>query len=190
MRRPGAVARTPLASYLRGGFSPLEGSRRARRPPSNHPGSLTFWKKLFGGDDRGRVDYYQEGVGLLEAGNFHEALTSFRLALKESPGDRVILQQIAICYTRIGMTDEAAKTYKHVLQKEPTAAGAHYGLAFLLLKGGDGDAAAQHLEAFLANAPSDAAVFGHVDHARQALARLRGEAHDAPQEPPPPDELF
>jgi tetratricopeptide (TPR) repeat protein len=151
---------------------------------------MAFFKKIFGGDKHSRVDYYNEGVDLLTSGKFHEALTSFRLALKEAPGDPVVLQQIAICYTRIGMTDEAAKTYKHVLQKDPGAAGAHYGLAFLLLRDGGADEAIGHLEAFLASAPSGPEAGGHVDHARATLAQLRGEAHESMPEPPPPDELF
>jgi tetratricopeptide (TPR) repeat protein len=151
---------------------------------------MAFWNKLFGGDDLQRVDYYNEGVELLEGGKFHEALTSFRLALKEAPGDAIVLQQIAICYTRIGMTEEAAKTYRHVLQKNPAAAGAHYGLAFILLRGESPESAIPHLEAFLAHAPAGPEAGDHVHHARSTLAQLRGEAHDAPTEPPPPDELF
>ncbi len=150
---------------------------------------MAIWNKLFGGNDRGKVDYYSEGVELLSDGKFHEALTSFRLALKESPGDTLVLQQIAICYTRIGMTDEATKTYKHVLQKDPGASGAHYGIAFLLLRAGHKDEAAKHLEAFLAHPPPRPGTEDHVRHARSTLAGLRGEAHDAPMEPPP-DELF
>ncbi|NJD19926.1 MAG: tetratricopeptide repeat protein [Gemmatimonadetes bacterium] len=144
---------------------------------------MPFWKKLFGGDDPRRVDYYREGSDLLREGKFHEALTSFRLALKEAPGDTVILQQIAICYTRIGMTDEAAKTYRHVLQKEPDASGAHYGLAFILLRAGQPGEAIPHLEAFLAHAPAGPDASEHVAHARGTLAQLRGEAHDHTQEP-------
>lgn len=148
---------------------------------------MAFWKKLFGEDDTRRVDYYREGTELLRDGKFHEALTSFRLALKEAPGDTVVLQQIAICYTRIGMTDEAAKTYKHVLQKDPSASGAHYGLAFILLRAGQPLEAIPHLEAFLANPPSEAGE--HVTHARNTLAQLRGESHESAPEPPP-HELF
>ena len=70
---------------------------------------MAFWNKLFGGGNPQRVDYYNEGLELLADKNFHEALTSFRLALKQSGGDTVILQQIAICYTRIGMMEAAAK---------------------------------------------------------------------------------
>lgn len=149
---------------------------------------MAFWDKLFGDDRLQRVDYYMEGVELLADGKFHEALTSFRLALKEAPGDPIVLQQIAICYTRIGMTEEAAKTYRHVLQKDPAAVGAHYGLAFILLRGETPEAAIEHLEAFLAHAPDSEDAAEHVNHARTTLAQLRGEAHDAAE--PPPDELF
>ncbi len=138
---------------------------------------MAFWNKLFGDDRLQKVDYYREGVELLGDGKFHEALTSFRLALKEAPGDAVVLQQIAICYTRIGMTEEAAKTYRHVLQKDPTAAGAHYGLAFILLRSGRPQEAIPHLEAFLANAPTDPEAQQHVEHARTTLAQLRGATH-------------
>ena len=66
---------------------------------------MSWWNKLFAGTgDDGSVDYYQEGLELLSEGKHHEALTSFRLALKDAPGDPVVLQQIAIAYTRIGMT--------------------------------------------------------------------------------------
>lgn len=145
---------------------------------------MAFWKKILGSDEPRAVDYYQEGVDLLEAGKFHDALTSFRLALKESPGDAVVLQQIAMCYTRIGLTDDAAKTYRHVLQKNPDAAGAHYGLAFILLRGDHPDESIPHLEAFLANAPRGADAGAHIEHARITLSRLRDGTNDPSQEPP------
>ena len=143
---------------------------------------MTWWNKLFGQDDSGRVDYYVEGTDLLSEGKFHEALTSFRLALKEAPGDDVILQQIAIAYTRIGMSDEAAKTYRHVLQKDPTAPGAHYGLAFLLLRSGQHDEAIQHLKAFLEDPPTSEDAAEHVSHARTTLAELSARAHESVDE--------
>ncbi len=137
---------------------------------------MTWLRKLLGGRGHSeRVDYYEEGLALLSEGKFHEALTSFRLALKDAPGDPVVLQQIAIAYTRIGMTDEAAKTYRHVLQRDPAAAGAHYGLAFLLLRSGHQMDAAQHLRAFLDNAPRTVEAEQHVSHARATLAQLTGE---------------
>jgi predicted Zn-dependent protease len=142
---------------------------------------MSFFKRFFGGDDEeGRVDYYDEGMELLAEGKFHEALTSLRLALKDQPGDPVVLQQIAIAYTRIGMTDEAAKTYRHVLQKDPEASGAHYGLAFLLIRSGQMKEAVPHLQAFLARPPSGTAASQHIAHAEATLAQLTGQAHDDP----------
>jgi len=134
---------------------------------------MAFWKKILGNEDVQPVDYYGEGMDLIGSGKFHEALTSFRLALKESPGDPVVLQQIAICYTRIGMVEEAAKTYRHVLQKHPDSPGAHYGLAFILLRSERPAESIPHLEAFLAQAPDDESAGAHVEHARWTLAQLR-----------------
>jgi hypothetical protein len=47
---------------------------------------MTWWKRIVGGSpETDRIDYYREALALAEAGSLHEALTSFRLALKESP---------------------------------------------------------------------------------------------------------
>lgn len=137
---------------------------------------MGLFKKLFKAADGNRVDYYREGLDLLGVGKYHEALTSFRLALREAPRDTAILQQIAITYTRIGMTDEAVKTYRSVLDKDPQLAGAHYGLAFLLLREGRAEEAAGHLRAFLAHPPEGAEAVRHIEHARTTLATLSGAA--------------
>jgi len=137
---------------------------------------MSLWKKLFNNGTKDRVDYYEEGLELLRAGKFHESLTSFRLAQRESPRDTAILQQMAIVYTRIGMTDEALRTYRAVLDRDPESSGAHYGIAFLLLKEGRPDSAADHLRAFLNAPPTGADAKRHIDHARQTLSELAGEA--------------
>ena len=144
---------------------------------------MAFWKKLFGSVDDRLVDYYDEGVALVQDAKYHEALTSFRLALKSAPGDAVVLQQIAICYTRIGMVDEATKTYQHVLQKDPSSSGAHYGLAFIMVSSESPEQAIPHLESFLSNAPRAENARSHVEHAKLTLAQLRGEAPSEASEP-------
>jgi Flp pilus assembly protein TadD len=133
-------------------------------------------------------DYYEEGTVLLREEKFHEALTSFRLALRETPNDTDVLQQIAVTYTRIGMTDEATRTYRRVLELKPHAAGAHYGLAFLLLQAGNTDEAVAHLRAFLARPPQVPSAQRHVQHARATLAELTGEG-EAEAGPAPSGEL-
>lgn len=140
---------------------------------------MEFLKKLFGAsDEKDRVDYYREGLELLRVQRYHEALTSFRLALRENPRDVAVLQQIAITHTRIGMTEEAARTYRAVLEADPGAMGAHYGLAFLLLREGREEAAAQHLRSFLASPPAETDASGHIEHARATLARLEEQLRD------------
>ena len=136
---------------------------------------MSLWNKIFGGPVRAeRIDYYEEGLLLAQEGKHHEALTSLRLALKESPGDLIVLQQIAIAYTRIGMEEEAIKTYRHVLHRNPDSPGAHYGLAFLMLRHGSASEAVEHLDAFLANPPTDAEAQDYVEHARRTLGELKG----------------
>jgi tetratricopeptide (TPR) repeat protein len=136
---------------------------------------MSIWKRLFG-QDKEFVDYYDEGLELLNAGKYHEALTSFRLALRDTPFDATVLQQIAITYTRIGMTDEAIRTYRKALGADSAAVGAHYGLGFLLLREGRGDEAMEHLRTFLASPPEGAEAQRHIEHAREALEQFeRGE---------------
>ena len=144
---------------------------------------MSWLTNLIGGRSDSREkepDYYEEGAALLQQEKYHEALTSFRLALRESPNDTDVLQQIAVTYTRIGMTDEAMKTYRRVLELKPHAAGAHYGLAFLLLQQGNQDQAVAHLRAFLARPPS-ANADRHLAHARATLAELTGEGEGSPE---------
>ncbi len=140
---------------------------------------MSLWKKIFGNEEQDHVDYYEEGLQLMSVGKYHEALTSFRLALREDPRDATVLQQIAITYTRIGMTDEAIKTYRAVLEKDASSSGAHYGIAFLLLKEGRQAEAMDHLRSFLNNPPSGSEAQRHVTHARETLAQLAGEARSS-----------
>ena len=136
---------------------------------------MDFLKRLFQGPEEEQVDYYREGVELLKAGRYHEALTSFRLAQRGDRSDIAVQQQIAITYTRIGMTDEAIKTYEAVLARDPTAMGAHYGLAFLALREGRREEAEAHLRRFLEDPPDRPEAAEHIEHARATLEQLRTE---------------
>lgn len=132
----------------------------------------------------GGPDYYAEGTQLLREEKYHEALTSFRLALRENPTDTDVLLQMAVVYTRIGTTDEALRIYRRVLELKPHASGAHYGLAFLLLQRGSRDEAVMHLRAFLARPPRGVDADRHITYARQTLAELTGEGEMLLDYPP------
>jgi tetratricopeptide (TPR) repeat protein len=136
---------------------------------------MSIWDFFAGreGTSSENPDYYAEGMELASQERFHEALTSFRLSLRECPTDVATLEQMAIVYTRMGVTDEAVKMYQRALEKDPTSAGAHYGIAFLLLNKGSGDEAVAHLERFLETGGGLAGTGRHVEHARQTLDELR-----------------
>jgi tetratricopeptide (TPR) repeat protein len=142
---------------------------------------MPWWSFLTGGGgkDEDKPDFYTEGLELAQEERYHEALTSLRLALRERPGDVATLEQMAIVYTRMGMTDEAIKMYQRALEKVPESAGAHYGLAFLYINRGRAGEAADHLEAFLRVGADIPGSEQHVSHARDTLSQLRDAAEDA-----------
>ena len=138
---------------------------------------MSWWSRLFGGgSDRDvrpqRLDYLSEALALERQGDYDAALTSYRLALRDKPDDSRVLQNMAIAYSRTGRQDDAIRSYRRALEVDPLLAGAHYGLAFLLLKRGDTDGGAQHLAKFLANAPAEEGASQWVTHARQTLDRI------------------
>ncbi len=141
---------------------------------------MSWWSRLSGGrSDKHlksqRVDYLGEALALERQGDYAAALTSYRLALRDNPNDHRVLQNMAIAYSRTGQLDLAVRCYRQALQAEPTLSGAHYGLAYLLLKRDEREDAARHLEAFLAAPPQSAEAERWVRHARLTLSQLRGE---------------
>ena len=126
-------------------------------------------------------DYYREAVKLANEQKHHEALTSFRLALKQRPNDPEIMQQMGVVYTHIGMPDEAIKLYEETIKTGSNAPAAHYGLAFLLLKTEDVALARRHLTAFLAQPPIGDEATAHIEHARRTLEQLDAEHWATPQ---------
>jgi Flp pilus assembly protein TadD len=147
---------------------------------------MSWWNRLLGGksknDKARRVDYLNEAIALERQGDFDAALTSYRLALRENPSDPRILQNIAIAYSRTGRPEDAIRSYRRALEVAPEQSGAHYGLAFLLLKRGDKAGAMTHLDAFLTKPPAESEMERWVRHAEQTLAALRSGG-DLPSEP-------
>ncbi len=147
---------------------------------------MTWWRRLVGGSsgrDARPTDFLAEALDLEARGDYSSALTSYRLALRERPDDPGVLQNIAIAFSKTGQPEEAIRTYRRALQLDADLAGAHYGLAFLLLKRGDIARSALHLEAFLqltVEGGEDATSARFRDHAQHTLARLQGQNASAP----------
>ncbi len=137
---------------------------------------MNFWKRLLKHRDRDlrpqRLDYMNEALALERQGDFDAALTSYRLALRDHPSDPRILQNIAIAFSKADQQENAIRSYQEALEIDHELMGAHYGLAFLLLRRGESTSAAVHLKAFLANPPKDAEAQQWIDHARHTLVGL------------------
>jgi tetratricopeptide (TPR) repeat protein len=143
---------------------------------------MTWWRRLVGGSsgrNTRQTDFLAEALDLEARGDYANALTSYRLALREHPDDLRVLQNIAIAFSKTGQPEEAIRTYRRALQIDPDAAGAHYGLAFLLLKRGDTVHAGMHLSAYLqTERAQDPAFAKYRAHAEQTLAELQRTGQD------------
>lgn len=145
---------------------------------------MSWLRRLFGGTPDPvrpqRLDYLREALALERQGDYDAALTSYRLALRDKPDDHQVLQNMAIAYSKTGRLDDAIRAYRRALDVRPQLGGAHYGLAFLLIKKGDMNGAGRHLTAFLANPPQGPEASKWVEHARRTLDQLR-----TPNQPEP-----
>ncbi len=143
---------------------------------------MSWWSRLLGDKSDGdlkpkRLDYLSEALTLERQGDYDAALTSYRLALRDSPNEPKIHMNMAIAFSRTGRHEEAIRSYRRALEIAPELSGAHYGLAFLLLKRDEREEAVKHLEAFLAHPPKSAEAERWVQHARETLdALVHGES--------------
>src|ERR1700682_694089 len=147
---------------------------------------MSFWDRLTGGKPKPvteNLDYLNEALALERQGDFDAALTSYRLALPPTPNNHKGLPNMAKAYSKLGQMDEAIRCYRRALAIEPKLSGAHYGLAFLLLRRGDLSDAAFHLEAFLMDPPRSSEAERWVKHAQKTLDERKG-AEPPPQVPP------
>src|SRR6476659_11149285 len=147
---------------------------------------MSFWSRLGGGKSKSeqkRLDYLSEGLALERQGDYEAALSSYQLALRDQPTNHRVLQNMAIAYSRTGRQTEAIRCYRRALEIQPKLSGAHYGLAFLLLRRGETDNAAHHLEAFLMDPPAPSAEADRwIRHARETLEQLRTSGDTPPPE--------
>jgi tetratricopeptide (TPR) repeat protein len=143
---------------------------------------MSWWSRLTGGKSEsesksesrsGRVDYLSEALALERQGDYDAALTSYKLALRDRPNDQRVLQNMAIAFSRLGQAEDAIRCYRRALELDPSLGGAHYGLAFLLVKRGEEREAMEHLQAFLARPPQGPDAERWVRHAQQTLDALR-----------------
>src|ERR1041385_6617451 len=147
---------------------------------------MSLWRKLFGSETeapagapaRGhRLDYVNEALALERQGGYEGGLTSSPLPprgrpARRPPADVRLLQNIAILYSKTAQPEEAIRYYRKALEIDHELPGAHYGLAFLLVKRGNLPEAAAHLREFLARPLLGADAEKWVRHAEGTLREV------------------
>jgi protein O-GlcNAc transferase len=73
--------------------------------------------------------YYQRGIALHEAGDFHEALAAYDMALADSPGDPRLHYSRANTLAQLNQLDQAIAAYDICLQLDPSHISARYNRA-------------------------------------------------------------
>ena len=146
---------------------------------------MSWWSRLLGGKSESglkpqRLDYLSEALALERQGDFDAALTSYRLAYRDNPADARILMNMAIAFTQTVRPEDAIRHYRRALDIDDSLGGAHYGLAFLLIKRNEPQEAAHHLRAFLSRPPKGPDAERWVRHAEAALREI-GPAAPAPE---------
>jgi Flp pilus assembly protein TadD len=154
---------------------------------------MSFWSRFSGNkpkNEQKRLDYLSEGLALERQGDFEAALTSYQLALRDQPTNYRVLQNMAIAYSRTGRQTEAIRCYRRALEIQPKLSGAHYGLAFLLLRRGETNNAAHHLELFLMDPPAPSAEADRwIRHARETLEQIRTDGSTLEPQPLEPEAM-
>jgi len=100
-----------------------------------------------------------EGVKLIRAGQFEQALVKLEEAHRHAPANATIENLLGIVETQLGRVDEADNHYRSAIKLEPSQAASHRNLGFNLLTAKDFTAAEPELREAAHLAPKDS--FAH-----------------------------
>jgi len=87
------------------------------------------------------------GNALFAMGRYSDAVDSYLRAIRYNPdARRFLLTYVALGLQRMGLVENAIRTYEEALELNPNAPEAHYGLACAYAARGDKDEALKHLQ--------------------------------------------
>jgi tetratricopeptide (TPR) repeat protein len=118
-------------------------------------------------------DLLKRGHALLEARHHAQAAIVLERADRLEPDKQSILEALGQAYFNSGQHDRSRATFERLLELDPSAHYAHFGLAQSLKRLGRRDEAGTHLRLAVALSPGTTLY-------RDALARL-GERHARPK---------
>ena len=121
--------------------------------------------------------WYQRGLELLGRGSAAAAVQLLERAAEAEPGSRSVLEALGRAQFDTGRFEEAAASFRQIVEASPSDDYARFGLGLALARGGDPAAAAEHLALAAAMRPE----LRHYTDALQgvrATLRARSRAQD------------
>ena len=124
--------------------------------------------------------WYQRGLELLGRGSPAAAAQLLERAAEAEPGSRSVLEALGRAQFDTRRYDEAAATFRQIVEASPSDDYAHFGLGLALARSGDPRAAAEHLALAAAMRPD---LTHYTEALRGVRATLKARAQ-ASGEPP------
>ncbi len=122
----------------------LEGLAKLNRGQGNYGGEAKDLGKLMQLQPKNKElpdkvsnAYNQQGLALLNGGNFKDAETAFKEAAKADPKASGPVSNLGVAYFQAGRTAEAAAAFQDAIQRDPNNADAHFNLGLALVASGN-----------------------------------------------------
>jgi len=160
-----AWARTPAARRAVGAVAAGAVSAAVVWAAFEHPGlrdgvTATSFKAAMraatGGAETPAAASMNEGVALLQRGDYEGAVAAFRRASEEDPEHAPACLGAGAAYVRLGRASEAARAYRRALALDPESTRARIGMAEAFMLHAQVDSAEAVLEAALEKDPQSA----------------------------------
>ena len=132
-----------------------------------------------GGDS---YTWYRRGLDLLGRGSPAAAAQLLERAAEAEPGARSVLEALGRAQFDTGRYEQAADSFRRIVEASPSDDYAHFGLGLALARGGDPAAAAEHLALAAAMRPE---LRHYTEALRGVRATLRARAEAASGGPRP-----
>lgn len=129
-----------------------------------------------GGDS---YTWYRRGLDLLGRGSPAAAAQLLERAAEAEPGARSVLEALGRAQFDTGRYEQAADSFRRIVEASPSDDYAHFGLGLALARGGDPAAAAEHLALAAAMRP-DLQHYTEALRGVRATLRARAEAGSGP----------
>ncbi|MFC4914046.1 tetratricopeptide repeat protein [Actinomadura gamaensis] len=121
----------------------------------------------------GVYDWYTRGLALLRSGSAAAAVQLLTRAAEAEPSSRSIREALARAQFGARLFEQAAETFRSIVEEDPAEDYALFGLGLSLSRVGDFSGAVEHLALAVAMRPDNKDYANALRHARATLDSRR-----------------